>query len=152
MDGLNIGGKALKLKTKKKKLKKKRPLSNILPLNLYYIDIYSIQRLKNKPKTSCLTCFEMFVSATRLCVTYCKKTIVLPEHTNTNCQWSIALLHPSHSPHPVLVCLSPSLSLICSVGFNDGSLNEGLISLSVHIQVCRGCSGTTDQHGKRPHA
>lgn len=30
--------------------------------------------MKNKPKTSRLTCFEIFVSATRLCVTYCKKT------------------------------------------------------------------------------
>lgn len=49
MDGLNIGGKALKLKTNKEKLKK-RPLSNILPLNLYYIDIYSIQRWKKQTK------------------------------------------------------------------------------------------------------
>lgn len=108
--------KSFKTKDKQRETLKKRPLSNILPLNLYYIDIYSIQRWKNKPKTSCLTCFEMFVSATRLCVTYCKKTIVLPKHTNTNCQWSIAL----HSPHPVSVCLSPfylqSVQLVLMMG------------------------------------
>lgn len=34
-----------------------------------------------------------------------------------------------HIPHPVSIYHSPSLSLIWLVGFNDGSLNGGLISL-----------------------
>lgn len=50
-------------------------------------------------------------------------------HTHTHCHWSLALLHPSSPPHPVSICHSPSLSLIWLVGFNDGSLNGGLISL-----------------------
>lgn len=49
--------------------------------------------------------------------------------SHTHSHWSLALLYPSSPPHPVSICHSPSLYLIWLVGFNDGTLNGGLISL-----------------------
>lgn len=101
-------------------------------------------------------------SNTFMCNILQKDYSFTPPHTHTHCHWSLALLQPPlpTPPHPVSIYHSPSLSLIWLVGFNDGSLNGGLISLlavwsaAVHTlekqPECGAPVGLANQRKKNP--
>lgn len=61
--------------------------------------------MKKQTKDFLLTCFEMFVSATHLCVYILQKDYSFTPLTHTYYHWSIALLHPTISKYSSIITI-----------------------------------------------